>query len=847
MKNIKAMYSRLVSANSSWSRSVKSSAKLAGLLLRVIPLVYGNLSPSTIKVTWGFSRNVVKLYRSQGSKGLAKYLKAAYVLLQQSAGGFVIPAPWALGCNVSRTRMGVPRILNPQQRVLVLQGHVPTIRLWLSLLGLYRVIEFKGALKLKTITAPGVVLTSSLLEEWRGWVPKFLAKAQIASGFSWELVPSKDLTPYSIPVIRKSAPNSGGLASVAAIPLDLVRWCLEPRYLEKLFSWLKGVDGLELIWGLNPFVKRISDHLREQRKCKVSPLAFLREGGKPIPTTSTLFGTWWPVTALGKLGFKEEPGKIRVFAMVDILTQAVMLPLHKALFKRLRPISTDGTFDQIAPIERLIKRMDETGKTFVASYDLSAATDRLPLTLQRMILNKVMGEKLSDLWADLLVGRAYKLPKIAKSYNLGFNTVRYAVGQPMGAYSSWAMLAVTHHAIVQLAAERVAPCEGWFEWYAVLGDDIVIADEAVAAEYLRIMESIGVEIGLAKSLVSHTKTLEFAKRTYVRGTDCSPVSLDEALVALRHIGSLEELVRKQLKYGVLRLSSVARFAGFGYKVLAQLQLGFALNNRCGRMSAYLHRPGGVWAMALQPWLVSVGPGGKGNIQSEALWATAYGLWKKILHVLIWNVTKVEALLPFFDIYNYDVGETRPLKKGEVQRGNEPKGKKFIASYLTEGKPLTSEISVSGFNGFFREWVTMPYSIALRDTFNGINDKLRVLSPNVLPDWKEIDALFAEVMGFDSEASLLPGRVSYIRRADDDELITTSSRILNLWRLLRKVAIKPRPVSLGVVEGFVEPPEAERRWARGLGQDRLFMDTSIVWNEFSTQFSKEKRAESQTKK
>jgi len=33
--------------------------------------------------------------------------------------------------------------------------------------------------------------------------------------------------------------------------------------------------------------------------------------------------------------------------------------------------------------------------------------------------------------------------------------VRYAVGQPMGALSSWAMLALTHHLIVAMAARRV--------------------------------------------------------------------------------------------------------------------------------------------------------------------------------------------------------------------------------------------------------------------------------------------------------------------------------------------------------------------------------------------------------
>jgi len=32
--------------------------------------------------------------------------------------------------------------------------------------------------------------------------------------------------------------------------------------------------------------------------------------------------------------------------------------------------------------------------------------------------------------------------------------VHYAVGQPMGALSSWAMLAITHHAMMQFASSR---------------------------------------------------------------------------------------------------------------------------------------------------------------------------------------------------------------------------------------------------------------------------------------------------------------------------------------------------------------------------------------------------------
>jgi len=257
--NINHMY-KVLAKDTSWSSSVKSAVKLAGMMLSIVPLVYGSSSVSTVKIITGYARNVRRMQRAQGFKGLAKYLKASYVMLQQAAGGYIIPAPWALGCNVARTRKGVPRLLNRQQRSLVIAGDVPTIRLWLSLLGLYRVIEFKGALKLSTITEPGKIISPEFLLEWKAWVPRFLEVAQIASGLSWKCKPSSDLTPYRIPVIRKAAPNTGGLASLAAIPLDIVRWALDPSYLEKLLSWVKKVDGVELIWGLKPLIKRISLH-----------------------------------------------------------------------------------------------------------------------------------------------------------------------------------------------------------------------------------------------------------------------------------------------------------------------------------------------------------------------------------------------------------------------------------------------------------------------------------------------------------------------------------------------------------------------------------------------------------
>jgi hypothetical protein len=123
-------------------------------------------------------------------------------------------------------------------------------------------------------------------------------------------------------------------------------------------------------------------------------------------------------------------------------------------------------------------------------------------------------------------------------------TVRYATGQPMGALSSWAMLALTHHMLVALAAKRVGFPVGTFTSYAVLGDDIVLANGLVARSYLNLMREIGVSIGIAKSLVSRNGTLEFAKRFIVDGKDCSAISLREVLTTMFHFQSKLELGKK---------------------------------------------------------------------------------------------------------------------------------------------------------------------------------------------------------------------------------------------------------------------------------------------------------------
>jgi hypothetical protein len=154
----------------------------------------------------------------------------------------------------------------------------------------------------------------------------------------------------------------------------------------------------------------------------------------------------------------------------------------------------------------------------------------------------------------------------------------------MGAYSSWAMLALTHHVIVQVAALRV----GWsvvFPFYCVLGDDIVIADAHVAESYRSLMTALGVPINMSKSLVSEKGCLEFAKRWFHpdRG-EFSPVGPGLILVVIRNLRFIpllvNELVTKsfgflpmQLKDVISLLTLLRRKTKIDKKVVTLLALG----------------------------------------------------------------------------------------------------------------------------------------------------------------------------------------------------------------------------------------------------------------------------------
>jgi hypothetical protein len=90
--------------------------------------------------------------------------------------------------------------------------------------------------------------------------------------------------------------------------------------------------------------------------------------------------------------------------------------------------------------------------------------------------------------------------------------LEYAVGQPMGALSSWPAMALTHHYLVWVAAGSYEKARGK---YALLGDDIVIFDEQLYLAYLGVLTSIKVPF----KPNSAKNYFEFAKRHFINGSE----------------------------------------------------------------------------------------------------------------------------------------------------------------------------------------------------------------------------------------------------------------------------------------------------------------------------------------
>jgi len=223
----------------------------------------------------------------------------------------------------------------------------------------------------------------------------------------------------------------------------------------------------------------------------------------------------WPLRRLSF--FADKEGKTRVIAIMDYFSQTVLKGLHSYLFRALKKIPQDMTFNQGAFKERIVDW------PIFYSVDLSSATDRFPIELISQVLKGHLPATYVRAWEDVMVGYPFKVPGES-------NCINYSVGNPMGAYSSWASFTLAHHYIFFYISRLLGK-----DWktlrYTLLGDDVLIGDKEVGELYLQVITDLGVDVSLAKTHISLT-TLEFAKRWIHKGQEISPVPIS----ALKQVG-----------------------------------------------------------------------------------------------------------------------------------------------------------------------------------------------------------------------------------------------------------------------------------------------------------------------
>lgn len=503
-----------------------------------------------------FSSHLSAIIAKNGSSFLISYLKASFIAVVNHIGGIPLKHTRSLGISITLAN-GLPQFLPLRWRSLIRSRHVPTMRLVLSLLASYKALVGKyKAPDYSTITAPPHL---SEEEEFSTFC-HYLLQPFLGCFSSWDWSSTRGF---------RGAMSSGvnGAVSFLSRHLDYEAWHRQDT--DDARSMTSNAWRLVLEWVGFGLARNERDmHYILQRVthlCRPHPIS-----GKKLTCPYPIGPRRKPdVLRLGRLSLKyEAAGKIRVFAMVDSITQFLLSPLHSALERVLKRFPQDATFDQEGKTAEYASR----GYLRHWSFDLKSATDLIPQVLYLAVLRPFLGKDGADAWLNLMVKRDFALPGTKSEdwsnpflsgvdlagHRVGVDeiptlvaeSIRYTRGQPMGAKSSWPAMALVHHCIVLYAAFL----QGFgnplaFRAYLVLGDDVVIGDEGVATKYLDICNAFGITVGLAKSFAGAKEVFQFANKVYFQGINISPLSLKQDLSSGSPTGRANMALTVSDRYG----------------------------------------------------------------------------------------------------------------------------------------------------------------------------------------------------------------------------------------------------------------------------------------------------------
>lgn len=512
---------RTASAQGLTGSSLRSLIESWGEILS-IRLGYTLMDPTTRQNLTKVGQYFEKVFSNHGVRIAVLRMKVSVHCVNSYLAGSPLRCTRHLGEPVKLTA-GLPSFLPLSVRSQIRVLDVRSIRLWVSVLSLYKGVSgFHGEPDLSTIMAqpqPGMSFDTRFdrfNSSFWSWINP------TGSRPTW-VSPKGD----RMQVLRTAGPNNP--ISALGAPFDAYAWsCLTMNH---LVNFLEATGQTSILTMYQASLARFSSETG--RRCRNILVA---------SKVSRLVKACSATPILGRLSLKYEPaGKIRVFAIVDGFTQSALKPLHDWMFSLIRELSVDATFDQEG---RVRKFAIDHRKEDIFSYDLSSATDLIPFALTVEIMSSPLGT-LADLWAKLMVDRDFETPV------RGVPKVRYTRGQPIGALSSWSSLAVTHHWLVQLAADRV----GKFPYsdYLVLGDDISISGRLVAESYLEVCKEFGVPInnkGINSPKSEGDSLVNFANQIVKGETNLSPIQVREEM-SVTNVSARSEYLSRLVRRGVL--------------------------------------------------------------------------------------------------------------------------------------------------------------------------------------------------------------------------------------------------------------------------------------------------------
>jgi hypothetical protein len=340
-------------------------------------------------------------------------------------------------------RDGFPKVLRPWKALT--RSNYKDARLLISLWRVPECLKLDPSHDISTITEPGPD-TEELLKDFKHWLK------------TW-----------------------GGLSALAN----------RPDYPEMILSNRRGPNGLATAYAFSDLAA-----LRADPELYASVKQALKKNLTLDQYTPTEGNFVHSVIRF----LPDKFGKTRVIAIGDWFSNVALSGLHSSFMKGLSRLSTDLTYRQ-SLLPDLIKGLGNN----LYSTDLTAATDRFPVSWEEAVVSAKYGEEVGSLWKKIISCREFSIKGNP-------NKVRYAVGNPMGFLSSWPVFAFTHHAFIEWCAHLAGINR--FRGYLVLGDDNICNNSIVASKYKEMLTKIGVPISLSKCTSSNLGYAEMAKRLF---------------------------------------------------------------------------------------------------------------------------------------------------------------------------------------------------------------------------------------------------------------------------------------------------------------------------------------------